>query len=116
MPPSPEIPKPEDGNEGSATALVSTDHHDGAVTGRQHGHDTRGGRLVEIPYNPKRVYNSFYQRETGHIFADPFGTGELENRGGVIVNLRDEREREEDRMERKGRDGVNGGGAIRRVR
>lgn len=72
----------------------------------QHGDDTRpSGQLLTIPYNPKRVFNSVYQRATGHIFADPFGTGELENRDGVIVNLRRKQENERDRVERKGRGG-----------
>ena len=84
-----EIPKPEKSNAVSATALVSTHLHDGAVARHQHGDDTRPtGQLVTLPYNPKRVFNSVYQRETGHIFADPHGMGEMENRDGLIVNLR----------------------------
>lgn len=51
-----------------------------------------------------RRFNSVYQRETGHIFADPFGVGELANLpDGRTVNLRDEWEKE--RKEREKRDG-----------
>ena len=96
MPLSSELQESEEGNENYATALVSTPHHDGTVADHQHGdHTTSRGQLVTIPYNPKRVFNSVYQRETGHIFADPNGTGELENRDGVVVNLRREQEERE---------------------
>ena len=40
------------------------------------------------------VYNSVYQRETGHIMADPGGLGELMVRDGKMVNLRDEQREE----------------------
>lgn len=58
---------------------------------------------------PGRMFNSVYQRETGHIFADPCGRGELVSlEDGRVVNLREEwmkeREREikEEEMKRKG--------------
>ncbi len=38
-----------------------------------------------------RIYNSVYQKETGHIFADPCGAGDRVNLDdGRVVNLREE--------------------------
>ena len=48
-----------------------------------------------------RNYNSVYQKETGHIFADPFGAGDRVNLDdGRVVNLREEWMKERER--RKG--------------
>ncbi len=114
--------KTQDGNEGSAPALILTDHHEGTVSRHEDGDTRPSGQVVELPSGHqqaagvheyrknRRVYNSVYQKETGHIFADPFGMGELENRDGVIVNLRREQEKERDREERKERDGEGDGG------
>lgn len=51
-----------------------------------------------------RRYNSVYQRETGHLFADPFGVGEMAHLpDGRSVNVREEWLKE--RREREERDG-----------
>ena len=117
----------KDSNADSAAALISMAHHDGVVEGNQSGGTVSHGQVGTLPYRPthtagsnnrwknRRVFNSAYQRETGHIFADPCGLGELEVRNGVIVNLRREAEREREREERKGRNGGNDEGDEKRV-
>ena len=109
----------KDSNADSAAAPISTAHHDGVVEGDQSAGTGSCDQVGTLPVRPtptagsnnwwknRRVFNSAYQRETGHIFADPCGLGELEVRNGVIVNLRREAEREREREERKVRDGGN---------
>ena len=117
--PTSQDPAVGDGNEGAAAAVVSTNNQDGAMARYQvdePASDVQETALHHraIPSAEKApfwkhgpVYNSAYQRETGHIYVDPCGLGERVNRNGRNVNLRDEEERERDR--REGSVGGNGG-------
>ena len=118
--PDSEIPVPGNPTTGSAVAIITTEQFDGAVAGYQVKEPKSDAPAAGPPREPEssaggwnwdtrrwdsdRVYNSVYQRETGHIFASPFGDGVLALRDGRIVNLRDE----QDEMERQAiRDGRN---------
>ena len=102
-------------------AILEDSDRDTAA-GHQVGDPKSDVQAVGLPHKPDYaagtgtlwasggVYNSVYQRETGHIMADPGGLGELVVRDGKMVNLRDEQReelgkaKEEERQERKDRE------------
>ena len=85
---------------------VPEDSSKGPAAGHQVGEPKPEVQVVGLPHKPDYaagtgtlwasggVYNSVYQRETGHIMADPGGLGELVVRDGKMVNLRDEQREE----------------------
>lgn len=115
--PHPETSGSKPGNEGLEVPTVPTNLPPDVATAKPPVQDA--GPDVPFTNAPQRSvfqdyqvfgsghrYNSVYQRETGHIFADPFGAGdgELANLlDGRIVNLR--REWEKENKEREERDG-----------
>lgn len=118
-----EIPNPQNSNTGSASATVTTKQGNSTVVGRQVDKSVSDVDAVEAPHGPmyskgngwiwprNQTYNSVYQRETGHIFADPGGDGDLIFVDGRIVSLRDEQEKEQRReIEGGGKDEGGKGG------
>lgn len=100
---------PENSNKSPAAATVKTKRPDGNLAGHRVKNSASDSRPVEAPHGPMyseengwvwprdRVYNSAYQRETGHIFADPGGDGDQVLVNGRAVNLREEQDRRERR-------------------
>lgn len=115
----PEISVPEDSDRDTAAGhQVGEPKSDIQAVGLPHKPDYAAG--TGTLWASGGVYNSVYQRETGHIMADPGGLGELVVRDGKMVNLRDEQREElalakerEDleraRREREDRESRNGG-------
>ena len=125
-PHSPITTPPEDRNPASSStattaAPLSPSHDDNGAAATQADRDPGSenappkslfAEAMEELERPGRAFNSVYQRETGHIFADPYDSrrGELVGlEDGRIVNLRvewekemkKERERERERDEEK---------------